>query len=115
MLLLYFTDVEFVIVGNGVADDVARNLTATVNATPDSAALFLAQRVDPDVARLIGMENAVSDFVLLTTPNDAELSVLASLLDSYRARQRSADRARPSPAARQAGLPRAAEPVLPDL
>src|SRR4051794_10180498 len=73
VLLLYFTDVEFVIVGNGVPDDVARKLTATVNATPDSAALFLAQRVDPDVARLIGMENAVSDFVLLTTPNDAEL------------------------------------------
>ena len=83
VLLLYFTDVEFVIVGNGVADDVARSLAATVNATPDSAALFMAQRVDPDVARLIGMENAVSDYVLLTTPNDAELSVLATLLDSY--------------------------------
>lgn len=78
-----FTDVEFVIVANGVPDDVAREIARTVAGLADSTALFLPQRTDSDVARLVGLENAVGDYVLLATPDEAELGVLNVFLDGF--------------------------------
>ncbi|MCP8936944.1 glycosyltransferase [Alsobacter sp. SYSU M60028] len=83
MLERRFTDVEFMIVANGVSDDVARVVARVVESLPDSTALFLPQRTDSDVARLVGLENAVSDFALFATPDADELRVLDSFLDEF--------------------------------
>ncbi|WP_114395855.1 hypothetical protein [Oleisolibacter albus] len=62
------SDAELVLVANGVDDAMARRLADMAQQLPDSTVLFLPQRIDPDMACLVGMENALGDHVLLCAP-----------------------------------------------
>lgn len=68
-----FLDVEFVIIANGVDPGVSLQLKALSGQLPDSLVVFLGDRVHGDVARLIGIDHAVSDYVLFATPTAVEV------------------------------------------
>lgn len=75
-----FADVELIIVANGVTDRGAIALHEVIETIADATVLFLPHRTDHDVARLIGMENAVGDSILVATPTEAEVRNLPRLL-----------------------------------
>ena len=76
----HFTDVETIIVANGVDQPAAKALIDMVERVPDTTILFMPQQIDADAARMIGMESALGDWVLICTPTRAEISALPSLL-----------------------------------
>lgn len=71
-----FLDFEYIIVANDVAPAVALELKALSETLPDSLIVFLGDRVHDDLARLIGIDHAVSDYVLFATPTAAEVDSL---------------------------------------
>ncbi len=80
-------DVDLVLVANGVDAATALALKCLVAETPDCMAVFLAEPVHDDLARLVGIEHAVSDHVLFLDPrhdDPADLpALLAPLRDGY--------------------------------
>jgi hypothetical protein len=68
-----FLDFEFIFVANEVGARVSLDLKALVQTLPDSLAVFLSERVPEDVARLAGIDHAVSDYVLFSTPTAGEI------------------------------------------
>ncbi len=76
----HFTDVETIIVANGVDQSVTRALADLVRQVPDVTIMFLPQRVDLNTARMVGMESALGDWVLVCTPTPQEIAALPSLL-----------------------------------
>ena len=84
-LEVHFVDVEFVIVANEVAPAVALELKALCETLPDSLVVFLGDRVHDDVARLVGIDHAVSDHVLFATPTSTEAEALGLLAEPLRA------------------------------
>lgn len=75
----FCTDLELVLVANAVPDTTARELKRLVSALPDVTCHFLADAVEQDTARVIGIDHAIGDHVLLTNATAAELPVLASM------------------------------------
>ncbi len=75
-----FTDFEFILVANDVSEPVALVLKSLVEQLPDSLAVFLGERVHGDIARLVGIDHAVSDYVLFATPTKAEIAQLDDLV-----------------------------------
>jgi hypothetical protein len=80
-----FVDVEFVIVANEASPAVSLELKALSDRLPDSLIVFLGDRVHDDVARLIGIDHAVSDYVLFATPTEAEALSLSDFAGPLRA------------------------------
>jgi hypothetical protein len=83
-------DFEIILVANGsggATNETTLALKTLVGAVPDLSVVFLAEDVHDDVARLVGIEHAVGDFVLfcdLARDDPGELrSVLAPLRDGY--------------------------------
>src|SRR5438876_1214374 len=60
-----FASFELVIVANGVDRTTAQSLKTLLGRIPDATAHLLLNRVEPEAARLFGMDNALSDWVLL--------------------------------------------------
>jgi hypothetical protein len=79
ILLASFADAEIVIVANGCSDRTALGLKALTDTLPDTAVEFLAARIDRDSATLVGIENAVGDWVLLIEPAAQLFAVLPGL------------------------------------
>lgn len=79
-----FAEFEFVIVANEADEAVALQLKELVEHLPDSLAVFLGERVHDDVARLIGIDHAVSDYVLFVTPTLGEVASLPPLIEPLR-------------------------------
>lgn len=79
-----FTDVQVIVVANGVATPVALALEALTAIIPDITVLFLADRTDPDNAHLIGLDTAIGDWVLLAEPRMERLPVLRELIPCLR-------------------------------
>src|SRR5207253_2680688 len=52
---------------------------------PDTTCLILNERLDLDTARLIGMDNAIGDYVLVLTLDRSILAALPLVIDSIRA------------------------------
>ncbi len=81
------TDFDFVLVANAVSTDLALQLKSLVAAVPDTTVVFLGERVHDDLARLVGIEHAIGDYLLFCdmTSNDSDLlsSVLAPLAAGY--------------------------------
>lgn len=71
-----FVDVELVIIANDVAPAVSLELKSLCDRLPDSLIVFLGDRVHDDLARLIGIDHAVSDHVLFATPTLIEADSL---------------------------------------
>ena len=79
-----FTEFEFVIVANDIDAAASLQIKALVETLPDSLAVFLGDRVPDDIARLVGIDHAVSDHVLFCTPSAAEIATLPSFADPLR-------------------------------
>jgi hypothetical protein len=80
-------DIELVLVVTEVEGDAALRLKALADAVPDLTIVFLAEHVHGDLARLVGIDHAVGDFVLFADvmADDPALlpSLLAPLADGY--------------------------------
>lgn len=72
-------DSEVIIVANNVTEQIVRTLRPFVEGIPDATCVILAAPTDPDVARLIGIDYAIGDFLVFLTPTNAELSALDEL------------------------------------
>lgn len=75
-------DFNIVIVANGVDSDVALALNKLVNDIPDVTVVYIAPEQHDDVARLLGIEQAIGDYILLCTPTLAEIADLDRLFAS---------------------------------
>ncbi len=74
---------EIILVANGaggLAGDTTLALKVLAGAVPDLTVVFLAERVHDDVARLVGIEHAVGDFVLFCDLHRDEPADLRALL-----------------------------------
>lgn len=73
---------EFVLVANGVEEDVGRFFLENIHQIPDATLHFLPDPVDIDQARLIGMDNAVGDTILCITFPLPSISYIQKLIDA---------------------------------
>ncbi len=71
-----FVDFEFIFVANDVGQAVALELKELIERVPDGLAVFLADHVHDDLARLVGIDHAVCDHVLFCTPTAEEIATL---------------------------------------
>jgi hypothetical protein len=78
------TDFDIVLVANAVDADVALTLKDCVTETPDTTVVFLNQKQHHDVARLVGVNHAVGDYILFCSMEEAEIAAIPALLDSLR-------------------------------
>jgi hypothetical protein len=67
LLCEHFSDVETIFVTN--AETSILEMKKLIAEIPDATCIALNERLDVDAARLVGMETAVGDFVLLVTPS----------------------------------------------
>jgi polyisoprenyl-phosphate glycosyltransferase len=79
-----FVDVEIVIVCNGVSTETSIKLKEFCETLPDCTVLFLNEEIHDDVARLIGIDHAISDYVLFATPHRAEIDALPAIVAALR-------------------------------
>lgn len=89
-------DVETIVIANGVGDDSFLQLKRTVSEIPDCSCFVFADPVNSDVARLSGMEAAVSDYVILVD-GDALAAVMPALPAISRALKEGFDIVAPLP------------------
>jgi hypothetical protein len=73
-------DFDFVLVSNAVNAELALRLKALVAAVPDTTVVFLGERVHDDLARLVGIEHAVGDYLLLCDMTSDDPATFPSLL-----------------------------------
>jgi hypothetical protein len=79
-----FVDVETVIVANGISPEVSIELKTMAETIPDCTVLFLNDEVHDDVARLLGIDHAIADYVLFTTPLPAQVDALPAMIEALR-------------------------------
>ena len=79
-LATYFTDVEIVLVANGVPPERVVDLARIVETVPDCTVIFLNSEVHDDVARLLGIDYGISDYILFCTPLSYEIDALPKML-----------------------------------
>jgi len=78
-------DFDVVLVANGVNADVTLDLKDFVARVPDSTVVFLNRPMHADVARLVGINHAVGDYLLFTSLAEEERLALPELLEPLRA------------------------------
>jgi len=83
-LRAHFADIETVVVANGLPADMALEMKKVAELIADCTVLFLSEEVHDDVARLLGIDHAISDFVLFTTPLAAQIDALPAMIASLR-------------------------------
>jgi polyisoprenyl-phosphate glycosyltransferase len=77
------TDYELVVVDNASLDnsvEVFKGLTSS-KGLPNLQVYLLTKEVDSDTAALVGLENALGDFVFIFNPAEDNLSVLPEMLE----------------------------------
>jgi polyisoprenyl-phosphate glycosyltransferase len=74
-------DYEIVILANDVPADTAQRLVALADAVANVTVHFLAQRIDRDTAALLGIDQALGDWVVILTPTAEEIECLPTVLD----------------------------------
>jgi hypothetical protein len=79
-----FADMETVIVANGVSVATAIQLKQAAELLPDCTALFLTEEVHDDIARLLGIDHAISDHILFATPLQGQIDVLPEMIELLR-------------------------------
>ena len=77
-----WTDVEVVLVANAVPTEIALELKRIVAGLPDSTCHFLSERIDRDAARVVGIDHAIGDHVLVTTATAEELAALPKMIEA---------------------------------
>lgn len=79
-----FDDFDVVLVANGVDAAATLDLKEFVAQVPDSTVVFLNSPRTGDIARLVGINHAVGDYILFTTLAEEEILALPSLLEPLR-------------------------------
>lgn len=79
-----FVDVETVVVANGVSADTSLRLKQACERLPDCTVLFLTEEVHDDIARLLGIDHAISDYILFATPLQAQIDALPEMIELLR-------------------------------
>ncbi len=79
-----FVDIETVIVANGVSAETSLQLKQASEQLPDCTVLFLTEEVHDDIARLIGIDHAISDHILLATPLQAQIDAVPEMIELLR-------------------------------
>lgn len=74
------TDSEIIMVANDVSMEQVQRLRSVVDTVPDLTCVLLAKPVDVDIARMVGIDHAVCDFILPVTPTDAEIRSIGQLM-----------------------------------
>lgn len=77
-------DFELVLVANGAGAGATLGLKRLAGVVPDLTVVFLAEAVHDDMARLVGIEHAVSDYVLFCDVLQDEPGTLPALLAPLR-------------------------------
>jgi hypothetical protein len=80
VLAASFTDVEIVLIVNGVSAESGIDFARIAEAVPDITIVFLNEAVHDDTARLLGIDHAISDFILFCTPLDFEIEALPKMI-----------------------------------
>ena len=75
-----FVDVEIVLVANGVKSDVSLMLKRVIEQVPDCTVVFLNKEVHDDLARLIGIDHAISDYIMFASPTQNEIDSIAPMI-----------------------------------
>ena len=78
------TDFDVILVVNGAVAEAALHLKSLIAVTPDATAVFLAEPVHDDMARLVGIEHAVGDYILFADPLRDDPGALPQLLAPLR-------------------------------
>jgi polyisoprenyl-phosphate glycosyltransferase len=81
ILAAQFDDIEIVLIANAVATPVALRLKELVAAVPDLTCHFSSEKMDTDTARLLGIDHAIGDCVLLTNCSDDETKFIPRMLE----------------------------------
>jgi hypothetical protein len=84
VLQLQCTDFDLVLVANGIDTATGLCLKEFVSSEPDTTVVFLSSRVHRDVARLVGTEHAVGDYVLFFDPAEHDVTAVPALLAPLR-------------------------------
>jgi polyisoprenyl-phosphate glycosyltransferase len=79
-----FADIETVIIANGVSAAISLELKKASERLPDCTVLFLTEEVHDDIARLLGIDHAISDHILFATPLQSQIDALPELIESLR-------------------------------
>ena len=74
------SDFNYVILANDIDATVGLKLKALVAAVPDLTVVMLGEAVHDDVARLVGIDHAIGDFVLFCKPTPGEIENLPRLM-----------------------------------
>lgn len=74
-------DQEIVVIANEVPAETAQRLRELVEAIPDVTVHFLAGHVDHDTAVLVGLDQALGDWIVTLTPTAGEITALPAVLD----------------------------------
>lgn len=80
VLVSKFSDAEIVIAANGCSDATALALKSLTELLANTTVEFLASKIDRDLAMLVGMENAVGDWILLIEPSSELIKTLPAML-----------------------------------
>jgi hypothetical protein len=78
-------DFNIIIVANGVDQESVIALNRLPNKIPDLTIIYIAPEQHDDVARLLGIDQAIGDYILLCTPTLSEISDLDKLFASIAA------------------------------
>jgi hypothetical protein len=81
-LELHFEDIEIVLIANGVSNETALHLKQAVETIPDITCHFIADKVETEIAHLIGIEHAIGDCILLTDTSDVELAYVPAMVSA---------------------------------
>jgi hypothetical protein len=84
VLAAAFADIETVIVANGVSAATSIELKKASELLPDCTVLFLTEEVHDDIARLLGIDHAISDHILFATPLQSQIDALPEMLELLR-------------------------------
>lgn len=76
----HFGSLEIVVVANGVDAATLGALKEVVAKLPDTTAHLLLNRVEPEAARLFGLDNALSDWVLMIDPAEDQLKHVSAMI-----------------------------------
>jgi hypothetical protein len=76
-LARHFTDVEIVLVVIEPSASANMDFKKVAETVPDVTIVFLNETVRDDVARLLGIDHAISDYILFCTPLDFEIAALS--------------------------------------
>jgi hypothetical protein len=74
-------DHEIVVIANDVTSEITQMLRDITEAVPNVTVHFLAQRADRETAVLVGIDQALGDWLVILTPTEAEVANLPQVLE----------------------------------